>query len=837
MASKFPTFSPAFTILLTILFLDLAYSSTVGVRHISRLLEIQDREKAPPHVQVAAARGVLRRLLPSHSSSFDFQIVSKEQCGGASCFMIKNNPSFRRRGDPQILISGVTGVEILAGLHWYLKNLCNSHISWDKTGGAQLFSVPKSGLLTRVQDAGILVQRPVPWNYYQNAVTSSYTFAWWDWERWEKEIDWMALQGINLPLAFTGQEAIWQKVFQKFNMSKSDLDDFFGGPAFLAWSRMGNLHGWGGPLPQSWLDQQLILQKKILVRMYELGMTPVLPAFSGNVPAALKTTYPSAKITRLGNWFSVKSDPRWTCTYLLDATDPLFVEIGRAFIEQQVKEYGRTSHIYNCDTFDENTPPDDAPEYISSLGAAIFRGMQSGDKDGVWLMQGWLFSYDPFWRPPQMKALLHSVPAGKLVVLDLFAEVKPIWSTTEQFYGVPYIWKVIYSYLIVGVLYYRCMLHNFAGNVEMYGVLDAIASGPIDARISENSTMVGVGMSMEGIEQNPVVYDLMSEMVFQHNKVDAKAWIDQYSARRYGRSTPSIQDAWNILYHTIYNCTDGAYDKNRDVIVAFPDVDPSLISTLSEGRHQNEKPVAGSAVLKEVTDSFDRPHLWYSTSEVIHALELFIASGDELSESSAYRYDLVDLTRQALSKYANQLFLKVIEAYHSNDVLGVARDSKKFLDLVEDMDILLACHDGFLLGPWLESAKKLAQDKEQEKQFEWNARTQITMWFDNTEEEASLLRDYGNKYWSGLLRDYYGPRAAIYFKYLTKSLEEGGKFGLKDWRREWIKLTNDWQNSRKTFPVKSTGNAINTSRWLFDKYLLESASDIQPLNEAAYPRL
>lgn len=28
-------------------------------------------------------------------------------------------------------------------------------------------------------------------------------------------------------------------------------------------------------------------------------------------------------------------------------------------------------------------------------------------------------------------------------------------------------------------------------------------------------------------------------------------------------------------------------------------------------------------------------------------------------------------------------------------------------------------------------------------QFEWNARTQITMWFDNTEEEASLLRDYG----------------------------------------------------------------------------------------------
>uniref|UniRef100_A0A5B7BGJ5 Alpha-N-acetylglucosaminidase n=1 Tax=Davidia involucrata TaxID=16924 RepID=A0A5B7BGJ5_DAVIN len=809
MASQFPANSAfVFFIVLSLCIFSVAQSSTIGVNYISRLLEIQDRERAPPSVQLAAARGVLNRLIPSHSSSFEFRIASKEHCGGESCFIINNHPSSRKRGNVEILISGVTGVELLAGLHWYLKHWCGAHISWDKTGGVQLSSVPKSGSLPRVQDAGILIQRPVPWNYYQNAVTSSYTFAWWEWERWEKEIDWMALQGINLPLAFTGQEAIWQKVFQKFNISSSDLNDFFGGPAFLAWSRMGNLHGWGGPLPQSWLDQQLILQKKILARMYELGMTPVLPAFSGNVPAALEHIFPSARITHLANWFTVGGDPRWCCTYLLDATDPLFIEIGKAFIEQQLKEYGRSGHIYNCDTFDENTPPVDDPEYISSLAAAIFKGMQSGDKDAVWLMQGWLFSYDPFWRPPQMKALLHSVPVGRLVVLDLFAEVKPIWTTSEQFYGVPYIW---------------CMLHNFAGNIETYGILDAIASGPVEARISENSTMVGVGMSMEGIEQNPVVYDLMSEMAFQHNKIDVKMWIDLYSRRRYGRFVQSMQDAWNILYHTVYNCTDGSYDKNRDVIVAFPDADPSFISipqvSINGGYQQHSKPVSRRAVLKETTDSFDQPHLWYSTSEAIRALKLFIASGDELSGSNTYRYDLIDLTRQALAKYANQLFLNVIEAYHLGDVHGVARHSQKFLDLVEDMDKLLSCHDGFLLGPWLESAKQLAQDEEQKKQFEWNARTQITMWFDNTEEEASLLCDYGNKYWSGLLRDYYGPRAAIYFKFLIESLEKGDGFRLKDWRRQWIKLTNDWQNSRNVFPVESSGDAVNTSRWLYDKYL------------------
>ncbi|KAF2311400.1 hypothetical protein GH714_022302 [Hevea brasiliensis] len=787
MASLFPAISLVFFVFSI---LSTAHSSTIGVDYISRLLEIQERERASPSVQVAAARGVLRRLLPSYSSVFEFRIVSKEQCGGESCFIIKII----------LLLLGlelqkfwVTGVEVLAGLHWYLKYWCGSHISWEKTGGAQLNSIPNLGSLPRVQDTGILVQRPIPWNYYQNAVTSSYTFAWWDWERWEKEIDWMALHGINLPLAFTGQEAIWQKVFKKFNISEVDLDDFFGGPAFLAWSRMGNLHRWGGPLPQSWLDQQLILQKKIITRMYELGMNPVLPAFSGNVPAALANIFPSAKIARLGNWFSVKSDLRWCCTYLLDATDPLFIEIGRAFIEQQIKAtlLMRTLHLLMS-------------QIISLLGAAVFKGMQSGDNDAVWLIQGWLFSYDPFWRPPQMKALLHSVPVGRLVVLDLFAEVKPIWITSEQFYGVPYIW---------------CMLHNFAGNIEMYGILDSIASGPVEARTSENSTMVGVGMSMEGIEQNPVVYDLMSEMAFQHKKVDVKAWIDLYSTRRYGRSDPLIQDAWNVLYHTVYNCTDGAYDKNRDVIVAFPDVDPFLISLRHKRYHHNGKPISRRAVLKENSDSYDHPHLWYSTSEFLRALEFFITSGEELSGSNTYSYDLVDLTRQALAKYANELFLKIIESYQSNDVNGVANLSQKFLDLVEDMDTLLACHEGFLLGPWLESAKQLAEDKEQERQFEWNARTQITMWFDNTEDEASLLRDYGNKYWSGLLLDYYGPRAAIYFKYLMSSLENGHGFPLKDWRREWIKLTNNWQKSRNNFPVDSNGNALIISRWLYEKYL------------------
>ncbi|CAN6312708.1 unnamed protein product [Urochloa humidicola] len=793
-----------FLLLLAILQSPPAAAAAAGPSAWGALRGAAGSRRASPAEQEVAAAGVLHRLLPSHARSFSFQIDSKKSvCGESSCFRISNVIDNSGKDGAEIVIQGTTGVELVSGLHWYLKYWCGAHISWDKTGGAQLASVPSPGSLPRVKGEGVKIERPVPWNYYQNVVTSSYSFVWWDWKRWEKEIDWMALQGINLPLAFTGQEAIWQKVFKTFNVTDRDLDDFFGGPAFLAWARMGNLHGWGGPLSQNWLDQQLALQKKILSRMIELGMIPVLPSFSGNVPAVFSKLFPSANITRLGDWNTVDADPRYCCTYLLGPSDALFLEVGQAFIRQQLKEYGDVTNIYSCDTFNENTPPTNEPSYISSLGSAVYEAMSRGNKNAVWLMQGWLFYSDAaFWKEPQMKALLHSVPIGKMVVLDLFADVKPIWKISSQFYGVPYIW---------------CLLHNFGGNIEMYGILDSIASGPIDARTSYNSTMIGVGMCMEGIEQNPVVYDLTSEMAFRNKKVEVEDWLKTYSYRRYGQANTEIEKAWRYLYRTIYNCTDGIADHNKDYIVEFPDISPSSFgSQLSKRRaiSSNHR----RFFLSEVSGSLPHPHLWYSTKEAIKALELFLDAGNDFSESLTYRYDLVDLTRQCLSKLANDVYLDAMSSYQKKDLNGLNSHTKRFLEIIVDIDTLLAADDNFLLGPWLESAKSLAVTESERKQYEWNARTQVTMWYDNTETEQSKLHDYANKFWSGLMKSYYLPRASKYFAYLTRSLQENRSFQLEEWRKDWISYSNEWQSGKELYAVKATGDALAISRSLYRKY-------------------
>lgn len=107
----------------------------------------------------------------------------------------------------------------------------------------------------------------VPWRYHFNTVTFSYTAAFWTWDDWEAQIDWMALHGINLPLAWNGYEKILVDVLEEAGFSQADIATFLSGPAFQAWNRFGNIQGsWGGELSTSWIDGQFALNQQIVAR-------------------------------------------------------------------------------------------------------------------------------------------------------------------------------------------------------------------------------------------------------------------------------------------------------------------------------------------------------------------------------------------------------------------------------------------------------------------------------------------------------------------------------------------------------------------------------------------
>ena len=156
----------------------------------------------------------------------------------------------------KIIIRGTTGVAMASGFNYYLKNYCNVHISWC---GDQK-KMPKD--LPNIKSK-IRIETPYQHRYNFNYCTFAYTMAFWDWKRWEQEIDWMALQGINMPLAITGHEVVIKKVYQKLGLTNEEINDYISGAPYLPFFMMGCLDGFGGPLPDVWFEEQEELQKKI----------------------------------------------------------------------------------------------------------------------------------------------------------------------------------------------------------------------------------------------------------------------------------------------------------------------------------------------------------------------------------------------------------------------------------------------------------------------------------------------------------------------------------------------------------------------------------------------
>ena len=61
-----------------------------------------------------------------------------------------------------------------------------------------------------------------------------------------------------------GQEHVFTRTYEKFGVCFEDLQEFFAGPAFQTWQRMGNMYEWGGPQSRKFVEDQRDMQLRIL---------------------------------------------------------------------------------------------------------------------------------------------------------------------------------------------------------------------------------------------------------------------------------------------------------------------------------------------------------------------------------------------------------------------------------------------------------------------------------------------------------------------------------------------------------------------------------------------
>ena len=690
--------------------------------------------------------GLLERIDSGASKKFIIQVKK-----GQSDFF-----ELDQKGD-KVVIRGNNYVNIATGLNWYLKYYAGIHLSWNGMTAELPESLPK--VSTPVRKETNLSLR-----YDFNYCTYSYTMAFWDWERWEKEIDWMALHGINLPLAVVGQECVWKNMLEKLGYTKEEINKFIAGPAFLAWWAMNNLEGWGGPNPDSWYTQQEALQKKILKRMREYGIEPVFPGYSGMVPhdankkLGLNVTEPA-----LWNGF--------TRPAFLLPTDSRFNEIASLYYKELEKLFGKANY-YSMDPFHELE--DAGSVDFDAAGKAVLKAMKNVNPKATWVIQGW--TENP--RPEMIKNLNN----GDILILDLFSECRPMW-------GIPSIWKREKGYEQHNWLF--CMIENFGGNVGLHGRMDQLLN---NFYLTKNNPLAahlkGIGLTMEGSENNPVMFELMCELPWRPEKFTKEEWLKDYLFARYGVRDEKITQAWSILADGIYNCPFG---NNQ------------------QGPH--ESIFCGRPGLNNFqASSWSKMQNYYDPTSTEAAARLMLEVADKYKGNNNFEYDLVDIVRQSLSDRGRIVYNQTIADFKSFDKKSFAAHSQEFLNILLAQDRLLGTRSEFRVGRWIEQARNLGTTPEEKDLYEWNARVQITTWGNRVCANDGGLRDYAHKEWNGLLKDFYYKRWAAYWQTLQDVLDGKPMVEL-----DYYAMEEPWTLAHNPYASQPEGDCVSVAKEVFNK--------------------
>ncbi len=616
-----------------------------------------------------------------------------------------------------LTVKGSSGVALCRGFYDYVKSQGAAICSWSGNRFDENADFTDQSLKT--------VTSPFRDHYYMNVVTHGYSTPYWDIERWDKEIDWMALHGVDMPLVLMAQEAVYRLVFKDLGMRDSEINAWETGPAHLPWMRMGNLAGnsFDGPLTRAWDDAQIDLTKHVLGRMRALGMKPITPAFGGFVPPAFSKYY-SGTIDRTG-WSWVPTSYR---NYRLNPSSSEFVKIGRMFVEKWDSIFGAGKY-YLSDSFNEMEVPSDK-SVLKQYGDSIYKSIVSANPDATWVMQGWTLGYQRgSWNNGRFEALVSDVPDDRFMMLDMATDYNRYvwgngwnWDVYPKFYGKEWVWSVI---------------PNMGGKTAMTGRLEHYANGRLEALKSSNKgNLTGYGFAPEGIENNEMIYELLCDGGWTSSSIDVDTWLTKYARARYGEIPAGLTDYYTGLRSSVYN---------------------SFTDHPRYGWQTGNYTSSGSVNQNK------------AYNEGVEALFENIENARNESGSSSRAFgkllsaDLIEAAAFYASGKVAAFCTKINSALAANDKVTAKASLSQLDTLMRRLDAALTCHPLYRLELWEEQAQKMGTTTAEKRKYAKNARRIVSVWYGNHTSSEPVM-DYAARVWSGMVRDYYWPRMKTYFE-------------------------------------------------------------------------
>lgn len=690
------------------------------------------------HAQDAMSRSanaVISRLAPQLSGRLELKV---DPTGVQDRFVISGTTN-------QIQVKGSSISAALYGANWYLKYVAKMQIT---PNGSQLATTDLPSVTTPIT---MTAQYPV--RYALNENTDGYTSPYWPWSRWEHEIDIYALSGINAMLVERGTDMVLYRTLQKFGYSESEIRHWLTEPAHQNWQLMGNMCCFDEPISKELLSKRLKSAQKIVARLRELGITPVLPGFYGIVPDDFGHRNAGAHVIAQGTWNGF-TRPAW-----LDPGNPVFSRVAEEFFRTQKELFG-TSTLYDMEAFQEGGTTGGVSMQVA--GPAIQNAMLKARKDASWLMMNWFDSPSP--------ELLKYLDRSHILIVDLEQNTRAKLDRKADYQGAPFLYGGLW---------------DFGGRMTLGGQAhDIVTQIPQMAKI--NPGLRGTAIFPEGMDNNPYLFDLFTEMAWRDRTPDLESWTADYVTRRYGMADQHALNAWNILYRT-------AYGVRADPSVDF-DQSSSAIESLFDAQPSFSADQASTAGPQKVR--YDPALFRTSLSELLQV-------SPRIRTLPTYQYDLVDVARQCLSNESRRLLPLLKTAYDQKNLDRFVMLSNHWLQLMEIQDRLLNTNAFFMVGPWLAWPQAWAASQGEAQQLNYDARSILTNWGDRTASQQGGLHDYANKEWAGITHDYYRKRWQLFFDTHITALKNGQDPAPID----WYMIGEQWNHETNSYSTTPSGNA------------------------------
>jgi alpha-N-acetylglucosaminidase len=651
-----------------------------------------------------------------------------------------------------IVVAGTSPAVLLTGVETYLEKVAGVSIEWPGDSVSRL-PTELPGPAVPIEGRAIVANR-----YALNDVDDGYSDAYLGWEAWEHKIDLLALHGINEVFMPIGTEEVYRRTFGAFGYSDRAVRAWIPAAAHQPWWLLQNMSAFDGPISPHQLARRVALARKIVARLRALGMTPVFPGYFGTVPPAFAARNPNARVIRQGRWNGFER-PDW-----LDPRDPLYERVAATFYRNQLELFGATT-LYKMDLLHEGGRSGGVP--VAAAARRVMAALHAAHPGARWLMLGWQ-------RNP-LPAVIEAVPHGELLIVDGLSDRYEGLDREKTWQGTPYAFGTI---------------PNFGGHTTL-----GANTGVWRARFSRwrdkpGSTTAGIAWMPEASGRDPAAFALFTSLAWREQPTGSRHWFAGYATSRYGGADPHATAAWRILGQTAYAMAAGNWSEAQDSLF---DARPSLHA--------------------QTAASWSPPRMRYDGRRFNQALCQLLEVAPALRNTSAYRYDVVDIARQALSNQARVLLPQVRSAYEERDAPRLRALADQWMSDMALLDRLLATEPHFLLGRWQAPARAAAGNASEAARLEYDQRSIISTWGGREAADGGALHDYANRELSGLVSGLYAPRWRRYFL----SLEQGLAAEATPKPIDWFAMEDAWAHAHASEPTAPRGDPWRIANRVADR--------------------